>query len=39
MEHTMNTKNTAIIARFILKWSVNLNKEKENKIAVKDTTQ
>ena len=25
MEHTMNTKNTAIIARFILKWSVNLN--------------
>ena len=25
MENAMNTRNTAIIARFILKWSVNLN--------------
>ena len=39
MEQTMNTKNTATNARFILKWSVNLKKEKEKKIAVKYTTQ
>ena len=25
MEHTMNTKNTATNAQFILKWSVSLN--------------